>query len=253
MKEYPDRLKIYNVVFDNITLEEAARKAKLMIQDYSWQYITGTNANLLRIARKNMEYRNAINEADMSLADGYGVICVSHILGIPLVERVSCMDLLDILLPEIYGIRIYILGGKPETVTRVKNIFESKYPNLILCGIHHGYFNNSEKIAREIAQCKPDLLLVCLGSPKQELWMAKYGKLTGAKLACGCGGWIDIISGRLKRAPKNWRKWNIEWAYRLIQEPWRFRRVCMSSFLLLIAMKDAITKTINDKIHGNDT
>ena len=95
-------------------------------------------------------------------------------------------------------------------------------------------------MAREISRHRPDLLLVCLGSPKQEFWMKNYGRLTGAKLAFGCGGWIDIAAGCLKRAPESWRKHDLEWAWRFLQEPWRFGRVCCSLTLPLLAAGEAV-------------
>lgn len=242
MEEYLERPEILNVRFDNITLKEAAERTKEMVQSGSWHYIAGTNANLLWKARRDERYREVISQADLSLADGYGVICASRILGTPLVERVPCMGLLDILLPELHAARVYILGGKPGTVEKAGRRFQEQYPELILCGLHHGFFQDPEKMAEEIARCAPDLLLVCLGSPKQEFWIAEYGASTGASLAFGCGGWIDVCAGDLKRAPESWQRWNMEWAYRLLQEPWRFGRVCTSLLLPLAALWEAIKR-----------
>lgn len=234
-----DRMEIFNVRFDNITLKEAVERARDMAGAASWHYIVGTNANLLRIARRNEQYREAINRADLSLADGYGVICASRILGTPLAERVSCMDFLDMFLPKLHGTRVYLLGGKPGTAEKAGQHLKEQYPGLVLCGTHHGFFQDAEAMAEEIAQSAPELLLVCLGSPKQELWMAKHGAATGARLACGCGGWIDVCAGDLKRAPESWRKWNLEWAYRFLQEPWRIGRVFLSLLLPLLALAEA--------------
>lgn len=239
MRGHLRRPELFRVCFDNITLEEASKRAKDMAQSSSWHYVVGTNADLLQIARKDEQYRRAINRADMSLADGYGVVCASRILGVPLVQRVPCMDLLDMLLPELSGMRIYLLGGRKGTAEKAIGHLKERYPELVFCGAHHGFFTDPEKMAKKIAQCSPDVLLVCLGSPKQELWMAKYGKITGAGLACGCGGWIDICAGDLKRAPAGWRKINLEWAYRFLQEPWRFQRVCRSLRLPLLAIWEA--------------
>ena len=234
------RPEIFGVRFDDITLEMAAEKAADMIHGSFYHYIVGTNANLLRMARKDAVYREAVNQADLSLADGCGVICASHILKTPLRERVPCIDLLDALLPGLCGVRVYILGGKSGTAYRAAANLRKRYPGLVFCGTHHGYFDNAKAMAEKIALCRPDLLLVCLGSPKQELWMKNYGRLTGAKLACGCGGWIDIAAGSLMRAPKSWQKYNLEWVWRFLQEPWRFGRVCCSLVLPLLAVKEAV-------------
>lgn len=244
-------MEIFNVWFDNITHKEAADRAKEMALGASWHYMVGTNANLLRIARSDARYREAINGADLSLADGYGVICASRILGTPLRERIPCMDLLDSLLPMLCGTRVYILGGKPGTAERAGRRLKEQYPGLVLCGTHHGFFQDPKAMANEIARSAPQLLLVCLGSPKQELWMAEYGEATGAGLAFGCGGWIDICAGDLKRAPASWRERNLEWAYRFLQEPWRIGRVCLSLSLPLLALAEAGKRAITGTVKGD--
>lgn len=236
--------EIFGVRFDNITLEAAVKSAANMIHSDCYHYIVGTNANLLRLARKDESYREAVNQADLSVADGCGVLYAARILGDPLTERVPCIDLLDALLPELNGVRVYILGGKPEIAKRAAVKLRIRYPRLVFCGMHHGYFDDAETVAEEIARHRPDLLLVCLGSPKQELWMKEYGRLTGTKLACGCGGWIDIAAGSLKRAPKSWQKRNLEWVWRFLQEPWRFGRVCCSLILPFLALGEAVRARI---------
>ena len=244
MKEYLERPEIFNVRFDNVTLKEAVKRAEDMLRDDSWHYIVGTNANLLRIARHEKKYRDVIDRADLSLADGYGVICASHILGVPLAERVPCMDLLNALLPRLFGIRIFILGGRPGIAEKAGARLKEQYPGLIVCGSHHGFFQDPEAMAKKIAQCGPELLLVCLGSPKQEFWMAEYGPATGARLACGCGGWIDVCAGDLKRAPESWRSHNLEWAFRFLQEPWRIGRVYLSLSLPILALWEAAGRVL---------
>lgn len=234
------RPEVFGVKFDSIMLTTAVKRAACMVRGGSYRYIAGTNANLLRMARKNAAYRRAINRADLSLADGYGVLCAARILKNPLQERVPCIDLLDALLPRLRGTRVYILGGKPGVAKQAAKNLRSRCPELVLCGVHHGYFKDPKTMAEEIAKSRPDLVLVCLGSPKQELWMMEYGRLTGASLACGCGGWIDIAAGSLKRAPKAWREHNLEWLWRFLQEPWRFGRVCRSLTVPLLAVAEAI-------------
>lgn len=246
-----ERPELFGVRFDNITLETAARKAADMIHSDSYHYIAGTNANLLRMARRDAAYRRAINRADLSVPDGCGVIAASRILGKPLTERVPCIDLLDALLTRLQGTRVYILGGKPGAAKQAGENLCARYPQLVLCGTHHGYFDDAEAMAEKIAKARPDLLLVCLGSPKQELWMTKFGQLTGAKLACGCGGWIDIAAGRLKRAPEAWRRLNLEWCWRFLHEPWRFGRVCCSLVLPLMAVWEAMRESLERIIKGS--
>lgn len=235
MEKRDGRSEVFGVRFDNVSVEEAAARAEGMIRHGPYHYCVGTNADLLRMARRDANYREAINNADLSLADGIGVICAARILKVSLEWRVACIDLLDSLLPRLDEARVYILGGKPGTADQAKENLLAQYPYLSFCGTHHGYFQDPEKMALEISASSPALLLVCLGSPKQEFFMSRYGHLTGANLACGCGGWIDIAAGKLKRAPLSWRKSNLEWTWRFFQEPWRIGRVCRSLAVPLLA------------------
>ncbi len=240
MESRGNRPDIFGVQFDDVSLEEAAARAADMLSRGPYHYCAGTNANLLRMARRDAVYRDAVNGADLSLADGCGVIYAARILKAPLSRRVTCIDLLEALLARLDGSRVYILGGKPGTAERAGRSLQTRYPGLTVCGTHHGYFGDPEGMALQIAQASPDLLLVCLGSPRQELWMSQYGRLTGANLACGCGGWIDIAAGDLKRAPVSWQRLDLEWAWRFLQEPWRIVRVCQSLVLPLLALQEAV-------------
>lgn len=108
----------------------------------------------------------------------------------------------------------------------------AQYPNLVLCGTHDGYFDNEAPVVRAVSQAAPDLLFVCLGAPKQEKWMARWGALTGAKLAIGLGGALDVFAGNVDRAPEKWRRMGLEWAYRLSREPKRIGRMAKLPLVL---------------------
>ena len=247
MEHRDRRSEILNVFFDDVTVQEAVCRSLAMLETDGYHYCVGTNANLLCIAHDNAGYRDAINQADLSLADGCGVLAAAHILGRALCERVACIDFLNALFPVIRFSRVYILGGKPGVAACAGKKLEKQYPNLMVCGTHHGFFPDDETMAMEIAKKQPDLLLVCLGSPKQELWMARYGPLTGAKLAIGCGGWIDIAAGDLERAPLWWREHNLEWAWRLIHEPWRIGRVCRSLTVPMVAIGELVSSAVHGR------
>ena len=113
---------------------------------------------------------------------------------------------------------------------------QATYPGLVIAGTHDGYFQESDPVAREVAAAQPDLLFVCLGAPKQELWMAEYGPATGARLLCGLGGSLDVFAGTVERAPEFWQKHGLEWFYRLCKEPRRIGRM-MKLPLFLVHVK----------------
>ncbi len=117
----------------------------------------------------------------------------------------------------------------------------AQYPGLKIAGTHDGYFKDEEAVLLEVAAAQPDLLFVCLGAPKQEKWIARFGLLTGAKMAIGLGGALDVFAGNVERAPEKWQKMGMEWAYRLSREPKRFGRMAKLPLVLVKAAGQRVT------------
>ena len=106
------------------------------------------------------------------------------------------------------------------------------HPGLRIAGTHDGYFHEDAPVVEEIRQSGADAVFVCLGAPKQEKWMARWGARTGAKLAIGLGGALDVFAGNVDRAPEKWRRMGLEWAYRLSREPTRIGRMAKLPLVL---------------------
>ena len=188
-------------------------------------------------AEKDLEFRRVLNAADLVLPDGIGVVYSAKILGTPLKERVPGIEFAEAMLSALneMGGRLYLLGAKPGVAEEAGRRICARYPALVLCGTHDGYFKDEQAILPEIAAAKPDLLFVCLGAPKQEKWMARWGRHTGAKLAIGLGGCLDVFAGNVRRAPEQWQKLGLEWAYRLKKEPKRIGRMAKLPLVLVKA------------------
>ena len=136
----------------------------------------------------------------------------------------KCIDrLLSIL--EKTGGGLFLLGSKPGVAELAAQKMTEKHPKLYICGMNDGYFKDEAPVIEKINAAKPDVLFVCLGAPKQELFMAKYGEATGCHLLMGLGGSMDIFAGVAQRAPEFYCKHNLEWFYRLIKNPPRFGRM----------------------------
>ena len=105
----------------------------------------------------------------------------------------------------------------------------------MVCGTHDGYFQDPRPVIRAIQESHADVVFVCLGAPKQELWMAKYGPSTGARLMVGLGGSLDVFAGAVERAPEKWQKMGMEWLYRLLKEPKRIGRMAKLPLVLVDA------------------
>ena len=120
---------------------------------------------------------------------------------------------------------MYLFGAKPGVAELAAETLESRYPGLIVAGTSDGYFSDDAPIIEKIRAAQPDMLLVCLGAPKQELWMAKEEGKLPVGLMCGLGGSLDVFAGTVKRAPESWQRLGLEWLYRLMKEPRRIGRM----------------------------
>ena len=181
-------------------------------------------------AVRNKDFASALSDANISLADGIGIYLASVINGNRLPSRVRGVDtafgLFDKLKELDRFATVYFLGGRPGVAESAAKNIEAKYPNLKVVGCHDGYYTESKEkcIVENIDNLCPDILLVCLGMPKAEIFASKY-KNINAKVTLCVGGTIDIMAGNVRLAPKVLRKVGLEWLYRLIKEPRRFYRM----------------------------
>ncbi|MGI5962085.1 MAG: WecB/TagA/CpsF family glycosyltransferase [Lawsonibacter sp.] len=229
--------EILGVWFDDLTQEEAAQRGKELLEENQFHYVVTPNPEFLLAVEKDPEFCRILNEADLVLPDGIGVVYSAKILGTPLKERVPGIEFAEDMLNCLneMGGRLYLLGAKPGVAEEAGKRIQSRYPNLVLCGTHDGYFKDEQAVLLDVAAARPDLLFVCLGAPKQEKWMARWGKHTGARLAIGLGGCLDVFAGNVERAPEAWRKLGLEWAYRLKKEPRRIGRMAKLPLVLVKA------------------
>lgn len=231
-------------MFDDLTREEAVQAGAKLLEEDKFHYVVTPNPEFILAAGKDEEFRRVLNSADLVLADGIGVVYSAKIKGTPLKGRVPgiefAADMLSCLSQR--GGRLYLLGAKPGVAEEAGRRIAEQYPGVTLCGAQDGYFQDEEAALLKVAAARPDLLFVCLGAPKQEKWMARWGKHTGARLAIGLGGALDIFAGRAERAPESWRKLGLEWAYRLKKEPQRAGRMAKLPLVLVKAAGERLKK-----------
>lgn len=235
------KINVLGVRFDNVTPEEAvARGAELMARP-GFHYVVTPNPEFVLAAEKDAEFRAVLNGADLVIPDGIGVVYSAKLLGTPLKSRVPGIEFSAGMLAHMdkVGGRVFLLGAKPGVAELAAANIAKDYPNLIICGTHDGYFKEDEPVVQAVKAAQADLLFVCLGAPRQEKLMAKYGPDMGVKLAMGLGGSLDVYAGVVERAPQSWQKLNLEWAYRLMKEPKRIGRMAK---LPLILVKAAATR-----------
>ena len=229
------KINVLGINFDNLTLEQAAEKGAEMLREDKFHYVVTPNPEFILSAEKDEAFRSILNGADLVIPDGIGVIYSARILGTPLPERVPGIEFAAKMLEQLneMGGRLFLLGAKPGVADKAGENILAQYTNIVLCGTQDGYFKDEEDVILKVAAARPDLMFVCLGAPKQEKWMARWGQHSGAKLAIGLGGVLDVYAGNVERAPESWQKLGLEWAYRLKKEPQRFGRMARLPLVLV--------------------
>ena len=232
------RVDVLGVGFDNLTMAEAVDQGVKLLHSEGMHYVVTPNPEIVEICRENPEANRVINEADLVLPDGIGVIKGAAMLGTPLKERTPGIEFASHLMGRMAeeGMSLYLLGAKPGVADMAAEKLVEKYPGLKIAGTHDGYFKEDAPVVEAIAASGADCVFVCLGAPKQEFWIKKNGPATGARLLCGLGGSLDVFAGTVERAPKFFCDHGLEWFYRLCKEPKRIGRM-MKLPLFLVHVK----------------
>lgn len=205
-------------------------------------YTVAINAKKITKFQSDLSLKDLVNKSLLPYPDGAGaVLALKWIHGLS--SKKINMPILCLEYANKRNIKIFIVGSTEEVHKTAINKIKEKYPNLKLVGNMHGY-NSEQYIIDKIIQTMPDLILVALGSPKQELFASQLLNHIDHGLIVGCGGALDVISGKLRRAPSFMINNNLEWLYRLVQEPLRLKQ---SLYLFKFALK-LITEIFIKKI-----
>ena len=236
------KTEVLGIAFDNLTREEAAAEGARLLREDRFHYVVTPNPEFILAAEKDDSFRDILNGADLVLPDGIGVVYSAKIMGTPLRERVPGIEFAADMLAALneMGGRLFLLGAKPGVAEEAGRRILEQYPSIVLCGTQDGYFQDEEEVLLKVSAARPDLIFVCLGAPKQEKWMSRWGKHTGARMAIGLGGCLDVFAGNVERAPESWQKLGLEWAYRLKKEPKRIGRMARLPLVLVKAAGERV-------------
>lgn len=224
------KTKIIGVSFDAVNKKEASDLIFNACKNKSELPFTVVTPNPIMVmnAQNNEALFSALSAADLSLPDGIGIITAAKRMGTPLPERVTGIDTAHLLLENLNEVSgsIYLLGAKPGVAEKAAEMLTEKLPSLRIVGTHHGYFDSDDEIINDISKKAPDFLAVCLGSPRQEIWVHKNReKLKGVGAIMCLGGALDVWSGNIKRAPALFIKMHLEWLWRMTREPKRIKEL----------------------------
>jgi N-acetylglucosaminyldiphosphoundecaprenol N-acetyl-beta-D-mannosaminyltransferase len=203
--------------------------------------ICTVNPEFVIDARRSPDFARVLAQADLCVADGVGILLAGRLLQTPFPERVTGSDGIYTLCAAAAqrGQRVFFLGAGPGVAKKTAEILRARYPQLQVAGWYSGSPADDEwpTIAQQLHAAAPDLLFVAYGHPRQDFWIHRHRHELPVAVAMGIGGAFDFVAGVSKRAPRVWQRLGLEWLYRLLREPWRWRRMRKLPLFALLVLK----------------
>jgi N-acetylglucosaminyldiphosphoundecaprenol N-acetyl-beta-D-mannosaminyltransferase len=232
---------------DPIDIEAATDAIVALARDGGGAQVVTLGTEMVVYAQKDERFRKIVNACALSLCDTVGLLAVARRRGATLRERVTGVELIEHLCARAANeaLPVYVFGGADSVAAAAADALRARYPGLVIAGTRSGYFDDAQSasIAAEIRASGARLLFAGLGSPRQEFWLSEHLAETGVGVGIGVGGTLDVVSGRVERAPQAWRKLHAEWLYRLVKEPHRWRRqLALPHFVWLVTFERSCSK-----------
>jgi len=230
----------FNNAPENLILEYIVNSVKNSSEKY---YIVTPNPELMVIAQRDTRYKKVLNGARLALPDGVGVMLASKLLKKGINQRITGVDLVNKLCKTVAEkpITVGFLGGGPDIADKTAECLTKKHPGLKVVFAKSG---NPDESTINLIKKKIDILFVAFGSPKQELWISDNLNKLPVKVFIGVGGAFDFISGKVKRAPAWMQDLGLEWLFRLILQPWRWRRQVALIYFIILILKEKFSSKL---------
>ena len=234
------RVRILGVTIEDLAIDEALAQLRTDVRGPARRTLFFANAHTLRLAHRSAAFRQVLNAGDHVFGDGTGVRWAARLQGVRLRANLNGTDLIPAFMRAASGddLRYYLLGAEPEVVARTAAVTTARFPGWTLAGYHHGFLDAaaSDRIVAEINAARPHLLLVGMGNPIQEQWIAAYRHRLEANLAVGVGGLFSYLSGDYRRAPLALRRRGLEWLAVLFSQRRKWRRYVVGAPLFLVSV-----------------
>jgi len=231
--------KILGVSFHNLSPREACDVAVSFLDRDTPSTIFTPNPEMVMLTRRDHEFKEILNGGDLVVPDGIGVVYASRLTKNKIRSRVPGIELVIDLFDRIkdYEYSVYFLGAAPDVADAAAQAAQARFPGLRIAGTFHGYFTDvdDDDIINKINAANPDILLVGLGFPRQEKWIDRHKNRLNCKILMGVGGSFDVLSGKVRRAPKFFQRLGLEWLFRLLRQPHRiWRQRVLLKFILVV-------------------
>ncbi len=242
----PRSIQVLGVRIHDVTLEEAVDLVERLIEEGGPHQVVTVNPEFVMHARRDSLFRETLNGADLAVPDGVGITWAGRLLGQPFRGRVPGVELTQRLAERAAarGYRLFLLGAAPGVAEEAARRLQTHAPGVAIVGTYAGSPapEEEEEIGRRIRAAAPHILLVAYGAPQQDLWLRRNLPRLEVPVGIGVGGTFDYLSGRVRRAPAWMRRAGLEWLYRLIRQPWRWRRMLALPLFALLVMGQALAR-----------
>lgn len=248
----PKRVEVLGTPVDPWTMKQTVEATDALIKAGRFAHLIGVNADKLLQMRDDPEMDACVRRCEIVNADGASMVMAAKKLGVDLPGRVAGIDLMWELcgLAEREGHRVYLLGAKAEVVAKTAEVLAEQYPRMDVAGYRDGYFGDDEfdAVISEVEQTKPDIVFVGITSPKKERLIERFRELGAKGAFVGVGGSFDVVSGNIPRAPMWMQRANLEWLFRMMQEPKRLvkRYVVGNTRFYMLLRKESKRSKAND-------
>jgi len=217
------KFNIFGIRIDKVNSGNISKKIITLVNQKTKKIIFYINAHTINIIQDDHGFVSILNKADLTYCGGLGPVIAANLLKKIKLSKTTTPDFIF----EIFSYMekskksVYFLGGKDEDLSKMIFNLKEKFPKLKIAGFNNGYFLDDKSVIRLINKAKPDMLLVGMGSPKQEKWIVDNYKNINAGVFWSVGAIFEILSGKYKRLPKIFNDYGFEWIFRLVQEPKR--------------------------------
>lgn len=241
----PARLQMLGLPLDCATMVQSVDRIRGFLQGQDFHLVVTLGAEMVVRGQTDAAFRDAVRSASLVIPDGIGTVWAARYRGFQVRERVAGVELVQVLAQQLGpALRVFLLGGAPSVAETAAQNLLGLAPGVHIAGARDGYFKDDLAMVSEIRASQANLLLVGMGFPRQELWLQRHGPATGVRVGIGVGGTFDVISGRVRRAPRWIQKAGLEWLYRFSLQPSRWQRMlALPKFALRILSggKDAVS------------
>ena len=245
------RYRLFDLPLNALTMNETLIWIDEVVRERSEpKQGTALSATKVIKARRNRFLKQSIEDSHLVHVDGQGVVWAAKLLQVAVPERVTGIDLMWQLVaaaPD-KGYRLYFLGAREEILESLLARIRNEFPKAIIAGSHHGYFSETEEkdIANDIAMSKADILFVAIPTPHKEQFIHRYLNIMKVPFSMGVGGSFDVLSGKIRRAPRWMQRYGLEWFFRLLQEPHRlfFRYTVNNPLFIWLVLKTYVQQKV---------